>query len=194
MEKIYKPITIERRKPRILFDQDDVLFDFMGELIRRHNKHTGENRLVEECLTWDIEKYYGREIMDIIKAPGFFRDLPPKAKSLETFERMYLSGDYDIRIVTSVMSHGYSGKIESILKNMPYFDLKHFIACSDKGSVWGDYLIDDGLHNQKSFEGIGTGILFDMPHNRLCNDYVRVSTLEEAEKFIKMDWEARLCA
>lgn len=188
MEKIYSPIFIKRRKPRILIDQEDVLFDFLGELIRRYNKLTGQNRLVEECLSWDLEKYYGKEIMDIVRTPGFFRNLPPKAKSLETFKRMYLSGDYDIRIVTSVMPHAYSEKIESIIENMPYFDLNHYIACSDKGSVWGDFLIDDGVHNQKSFEGIGTGILFDMPHNQDSKNYIRVNSLDEAEAIIKNIW------
>lgn len=179
-----KPLIIERKKPRILFDQDDVLFDFVGEVIRRHNKKTGQNRNIDECLSWNMEKHYGKGIMDIVYEPDFFASLKPKEESIEVFKRMYLSGKYDIRIVTAAMPHGYMGKIESIKKHLPFFDLKHFIACSDKGSVWGDFLIDDAIHNLEAFSHTGEGILFDMPHNKSDEKFKRVCTLQDAEKYI----------
>lgn len=178
------PIIIHRKKPRILIDQDDVLFDFMGDLLIQHNIITGQKRTKEECRCWDIKKYYGENILEIAKTEGFFRNLTPKHESLESFKRMYLSGKYEIRIVSASMPHAYYEKIESIKEHMKYFDINHFIACSDKGSIWGDYLIDDAVHNLNSFSKIGEGILFDRPHNQMTNDYKRVFTLTEAEKYI----------
>lgn len=36
-----------QRKPRILFDMDDVLADLVGEIINRFNIRTSQNRSVE---------------------------------------------------------------------------------------------------------------------------------------------------
>lgn len=176
------PLQLETRLPRILFDQDDVLFDLLSSIVESVNKLKGTNFSVEDVTSWDMLDSLGPEAYDVLKRENYFAELKPKGNAVEVFRRMYEGGRYDCRIVTAAIPETVPGKVESLKRHMPFFNLDHFITCSDKSSVWGDVLIDDGICNLNSFRKIGGHcILFDMPHNRKSNDFIRVKDIEEAE-------------
>ena len=84
-------------------------------------------------------------------------------------------------IVTATNYQTCDTKIERILNLFPFLQWSQFIIAAKKQLVYGDYLIDDGVHN---FEGGHyKGILFDRPHNRLFDDktagLIRVHTWDE---------------
>lgn len=178
------------RKVRLLFDMDDVITDLCNSIIKKANKKFGMNYKLDDISCWDLEKLYGKGVLDIFFQEGFFLDLNPKEGSLEVFESIYKDSRYDTKIVTSVMPTPtcYCEKIEWIKKYMPYFNLKKdFITCSDKGSVWGDVLIDDRVENLEAFSkiGIGEAIVMDMPHNKNFENGIRVHNLKEAKDYIE---------
>lgn len=179
------PILLNTRKPRILFDQDDVLADFLGAVVEKLNKKYNKNYSIEQCTSWNLVKNFGKESIEIINEKGFFYNLKPKKDAIEVLKRMYTSGKYDIRIVTASMPNSYEEKLEWIKKYMPFFKEEHFISCKNKSSVWGDILIDDAEHNLIDFSKLGISIIYDMPHNRHVKGFKRVYDLKEAEDYIE---------
>ena len=185
-ENLITPIRLEKRLPRILIDQDNVLAELIPEVIKRFNKTYGVNRSHEECIEWDLTNIFGPEIEDIFFEEGLFRDLKPVDGALEVFERLYKSGKYDIYIVTASEPFAYGEKVQWLQKHLPFFPIKNLIACHRKDAVWGDILLDDGAHNIKAFDGIGEPIVFDRPNNRSLEGYKRVYDWYEFEDYINM--------
>lgn len=174
-----------QRKPRILFDMDDVLADFVGEIIRRFNIKTSQNRSVEECTSWYMENIFGQEIMNIIREDGLFEELNVKNDAVEVMQRLIKGGKYDIFIVTASTPEAYKEKMNWLKKFMPFFPQHRVIPCCEKSAIWGDLLIDDRLKNLYDYEKIGDCIVYDMPHNRKDNTFHRVYCLKDVEEYIE---------
>lgn len=185
-DSLIVPIRLEERLPRILIDQDDVLAMFVGGLVERYNERFGTNFTVNDCKEWNLENTFGERVWEIVNEKGFYRNLKPMPGALEVFERMYKSGRYDMFIVTASEPEAYVEKIQWIQHYMPYFDIdKYFIACKSKDAVWGDILLDDGMHNIEAFLGIGESIIFNRPHNQHLIGFKRVYDWYEFEQYIE---------
>lgn len=185
-QSLIVPIRLEDRLPRILVDQDDVLASFVGGLVKKFNERFGTNYTPQDCNQWNLEKVFGPRVWDIVHEKGFFRNLEPVPSAIEVFQRLYTSGRYDMFIVTASEPSAYVEKIEWLQHYMPFFSVdKHFIACKSKDAVWGDVLLDDGLHNIQAFIGIGESIIYDRPHNRHLKGFKRVHDWYEFEAYIE---------
>jgi 5'(3')-deoxyribonucleotidase len=183
-ENLIVPLRIDKRLPRILIDQDDVLAYCVKGIADMYNKLHGTNLTPEDCRAWDLTETFGPGIYDMLETPGLFRNLEPVKEGIEVFERLYMSGRYDIYIVTAAHPSAYAEKIEWVRKYLPFFPLKNFIACQSKDAVWGDILFDDGAHNIEAFDGIGEAIVLDRPHNRHLQGYKRLYSWYEFEEYI----------
>lgn len=180
------PIRLEDRLPRILVDQDDVLALFVDGLVKKFNKRFKTNYTPQDCNQWNLENVFGPEVWDIVHKKGFFRDLEPVPGAIEVFQRLYTSGRYDMFIVTASEPSAYMEKVEWLQHYMPFFSIdKHFIACKTKDAVWGDVLLDDGLHNIQAFIGIGESIIFNRPHNQHLIGFKRIYDWYEFEFYIE---------
>ncbi|NES53370.1 5'-3'-deoxyribonucleotidase, partial [Escherichia coli] len=62
----------------------------------------------------------------------------------------------------------------------PFIPHSNVVLCGNKNIIKADIMIDDGIHNLESFEGMK--ILFDAPHNRNENRFIRVMNWEEIER------------
>ena len=79
MKRITKKWDKERKRPVVLLDFDDVLFDFLGTVTKRYNEITGENLSVEDFKTWDLSETGDIHVfMNIIKNPNLWKDMPEK--------------------------------------------------------------------------------------------------------------------
>jgi 5'(3')-deoxyribonucleotidase len=183
-ENLIVPLRIDRRLPRILIDQDDVLAWCVKGIADTYNRLNGTSFTPEDCTSWDLAKIFGTDIDDILDTPGLYRNLEPVKEGLEVFERLYRSGRYDMYIVTASRPNSYVEKIEWLQEYLPFFPLKNFIACQAKDAVWGDILFDDGAHNIRAFDGIGEAIVLDRPHNRHLEGYKRLYSWYEFEEYI----------
>lgn len=185
-QKLIVPIRLEDRLPRILIDQDDVLTLFVDGLVKEFNKRFGTCYTSEDCNQWNLENIFGYKVRDIVNKKGFFRNLKPAAGAIEVFKRLYTSSRYDIFIVTASEPSAYIEKVEWLQYYMPFFSVdKHFIACKSKDAIWGDVLLDDGMHNIQAFEGIGESIVFNRPHNQHLIGFKRIYDWYEFESYIE---------
>ena len=180
------PIRLKDRLPRILVDQDDVLAAFVDGLVEKFNERFGTQFSSNDCRQWNLEKTFGKQVWDIVYKKGFFRSLKPVPGALETFKRLYTSDRYDMFIVTASEPEAYVEKVDWIKHYMPYFNIdKHFIACKSKDAVWGDILLDDGMHNIEAFYGIGESVVYNRPHNQHLVGYKRVYNWREFEDYVE---------
>ncbi len=190
---IKETYILGQRKPRILFDMDDVLADLVGEIINRFNIRTSQNRSVEECTSWYMENIFGREIMDILLEKNLFKELQVKNDAVEVMERLIESDRYDIFIVTACTPEAYKEKLDWLTEYMPFIPQHRVIPCCEKSAIWGDLLIDDRLKNLYDYEKIGDCVVYDMPHNRNDNKFHRVYCLKDVEIYIEnkfQEWES----
>lgn len=185
-QNLIVPIRLQDRLPRILVDQDDVLALFVHGVVQKFNARYGTNFTIEDCNQWNLENVFGPKVWDLVKEEGFFWNLEPVPGALEVFKRLYTSGRYDMYIVTASEPHAYVEKIQWLEYYMPFFSIdKHFISCKSKDAVWGDVLLDDGMHNIEAFHGIGESIVFDRPHNRHLIGFKRIYNWYEFEQYIE---------
>lgn len=189
MDKIF---TLRRKndKLKVLFDMDDVIADFMAHIIPILNKLYEKCYTVEDIKDWNLKSYYGDSVNNIFKTDGLFFDLEPKNDALKEFPKIYNNPKLDVWIVTACMSiPGYIEKLAWMDKFFPDFPMDRILPCKEKDTIWGDIIIDDGLHNLKVFELIGEPIVYDMPHNRIDIDnnpvtYKRVSSMREVRAYL----------
>lgn len=182
---IINPVRKGYRKPRLLFDMDDILALFVPELLKRFNAAHGTNHKVEDCVSWYLTELFGEDILDFSKQENFYESLEPVPGAIETFKRLYESEKYEMYIVSAGEAFSCVGKIAWLQKYMPFFPLDNFILTKSKDAVWGDLLFDDGPHNAEKFKDIGLPVVFDMPYNRHLTNYLRVYSWEEFERLVE---------
>ncbi len=174
------------KKITLLIDQDDVLADYMSAVVTAYNTKYHTDIKEEACISWDLYGVFGKEIDTVMHEPELFRNLKPVPYALEIFERLYMSGLFDLYIVTAANPRTVEAKYEWIEKYLPYLPKNHIIVCSSKFMIKGDYLLDDGMHNIEDFvKAGGRAVVFNKPHNmHTTHNYPRVSNWLEFESLI----------
>lgn len=187
---IYQNWDTRYKRPRVLFDMDDCINNFMGYLIEKHNERYGTNIKVTDVKKWDVDSVlpHGHEIF---MEAGFFENIPVKNNSVASLKRMIKSTKYDIYIITACNSNReLEEKYIWFDKYLPDFNKDRIIKCKEKELIRGDVLIDDKVDNLDKCSPFMHCILFDMPSNKDCNEYPRVKNLKEVEKILeKMFYE-----
>lgn len=183
---IRKVKTLQKHKPVLLIDQDDVLAEYIKGVVENFNEKYNTNYTTDDCVCWDLVSVFGEDILTIMHEPELFRNLKPVEEAIETFKRLYESNLFEMYIVTAAHPSSVEAKYEWIKQYMPFFPQNHIIISSVKYMIKGDYLLDDGMHNIVAFkEAGGTSIIFDRPHNQKeCSSYPRVKSWREFEKWI----------
>ncbi|HEY9774245.1 MAG TPA: hypothetical protein V6C81_10640 [Planktothrix sp.] len=161
---------------RIAVDMDEVIADALGEHISRYNREFNA----------ELEKahFMGKHFRDAIPAEhreaafrlvhtrDFFANLEVMPGAQEVLRN--LSSEHEVFITTAAMEVplSFEAKYQWLLTHFPFLPPMNFVFCGDKSIIRADYLIDDNARHFKTF--IGTGILFDAPHNRDVRGYQRV--------------------
>lgn len=172
--------TRKKVKPRILFDMDDVLVEYIESVIEDYNKDFGTNYTIKDCTEWELKKIFGDKILYYLNTEGRFRYLDIKKNADKVMKEIIDTNRYDVFIVTACKPSAFEEKVEWLKEFMPFFDTRRIIPAIEKTAVWGDILIDDKIENLEQFEElIGKGIVFDMPHNQHSNQFERIYNLEE---------------
>ena len=177
---------MSQQKVTLLIDQDDVLAEYIGAVTEAFNKKYHTHFKKEDCVKWDLYSVFGDKIETVMHEPKLFRNLEPTKNAIETFKRLYESGLFDMYIVSAAHPKVVEAKLEWIKQHLPFFPTKHFIVCSCKSRIRGDYLLDDGMHNIEEFEAAGgKGVVFERPHNKYeRKNYVSVADWLEFERYI----------
>lgn len=170
-------------KKVIAIDLDDVLADLVESWVEVVNKNEDENVKPCDIKCWDIKKYFkcNKKVFTYLTY-GFFRNLPVKKDSQEVVEK--LSEIHDVYIVTSATKtpESLKAKVEWLSEHFPFISADKIVLCGNKSIIKADIMIDDGVHNLKTFSG--KKILFDAPHNRSCAEFTRVRNWSEIKNIL----------
>lgn len=149
MKRITKKWDKERKRPVVLLDFDDVLFDFLGTVTKRYNEITGENLSVEDFKTWDLSETGDIHVfMSIIKDPNLWKDMPEKDDAMEIVQRLINDGRWNVLIRTACTTlEEYVVKVDLIEEKIPGFDTAKILNIVDKHLVRGDVIVDDKVEN-----------------------------------------------
>lgn len=178
-------------KPRILFDLDDTLTDFLEELVNRYNIKYGTNFTKDHCYKWELNEIFENNILELIDEEDFFEKVKPKPQAVEYMKKWIESGKYDIFVVTSCLKpENYVKKVKWFEQHMPFFPKGRIIPLTEKSAIWGDVLVDDRPKNLESWRENSLGdykfcLLFDAPHNKGCEDFVRVNNYSHLDNIFK---------
>ncbi|HSG45878.1 MAG TPA: hypothetical protein VLA72_22285 [Anaerolineales bacterium] len=154
---------------------DGVIADFDGEFLKRWRECYPDKFFVplEERTTFYVRRQYPDElkslVTEIVREPGFFRDMMPVAGGKEALSEMEDMG-LEVYICTSPLS-AYKN---CVLEKFEWVDrvlgsdwVNRIILTKDKTLVKADYIIDDkpeitGVESTPSWEHI----IYDRPYNR----------------------------
>ncbi|MCV3201413.1 5' nucleotidase, NT5C type [Bacillus velezensis] len=168
-------------KKVIAIDMDQVLADLLSEWVAYINAYDDPSLKEEDILCWDISKYSNTQ-NNVYRHLDYelFRNLDVIEGSQRVVEE--LTKKYEVYVVTTATNHPESlkAKLEWLTENFPFIPHSNVVLCGNKNIIKADIMIDDGIHNLETFAGMK--ILFDAPHNRNDNRFIRVMNWEEVER------------
>lgn len=186
----------------ILLDMDDVLAKFDQHLLDLYNAKYSDNLSPEDMHDWDMSKYVKKEcgqgIYDLMRTPGFFRQLEVKDHAVEVVTRL-IEKKFNILIVSDApKGYGHDDYKKNHIHANPADDKRDWLAAhfpmipqsniflgSQKFYIRGDVLIDDKPDTFLKFQQLGLEcFLMDRPYNRHIQTEKRVKNLLEAEEMI----------
>jgi 5'-nucleotidase len=166
---------------RIIIDMDEVIADPMGEMIRWYNEQYGvmadKGKMIGSWVKGFPDEHHPL-IMERLKAPGFFRDLPVIEDSVDVLRR--LNERYEVFIVSAAMEfpNSLKDKYDWLMEHFPFFTWKQIAFTGSKDLVSGDFMIDDHVKNLKGFRG--KPYLYTAAHNLTVSGYDRIDNWKEA--------------
>ncbi len=169
----------------VLCDMDGIVANLDSKWYPDICRIYGDNFTAEDVKHWDLEKTAvkaGMRIYDILREPGYYRDLPVLPGAREAVHELVhtkVNGEkaFDVYFVTSaiVSPHAPHDKMEWVNEHFPFLGegrsgaARKVITAYHKELIKGDVLIDDGPHNikrtQEAWPDTKT-VVIDYPYNR----------------------------
>lgn len=174
-------------RKKIAIDQDQVLADFLQELVYRYNNDYSDNLTPESFTDWNlvraVKSECGLKIFEYLEDGKFFANLPVINDSQEIVYE--LNRMFEIFIVTSPWNkYSVVYKFEWLEKHFPFLNSRNFVFTQNKSIISPDYFIDD---RALDFDGVsGNKLLFDAAHNRTETGYYRVHDWKEIGDIFKV--------
>ena len=168
---------------RICVDMDEVMADALGEHLSRYNQHFNEQITVEDLhgkWLWEVVSSDRHEVLEAtLRSEDFFEALAVMPESQRVLGRLQMN--YEVFIATAAMEvpSSFHQKYRWLAKHFPFIPASHIVYCGDKSILRADYLIDDNPRQLQRF--LGTGILYDAPHNAAVTGFRRVKSWLEIE-------------
>lgn len=185
------------QKKKLIIDFDDTLVESI--FLQR------VNRFLKTKYTFDdFDNYYIDDIIPVDKRKEFFdsfcdtnpyldvnfvRGAQQAIKKLNEVYDIYICSGCVINNMPSKSAQIFAYKYDFLIKNFPFLSPKKFIFTNSKEIIKADIMIDDYLHNLKTFDG--QKLLFTSYHNKNFTkqeldklDVMRVNDWEEICKML----------
>jgi len=187
MKRITKKWSTEGKRPVVLLDYDDVLFDFLGEILVEYNKRMNSQLKINDIKSWDLSEVGDIHVfMDIIRDATLWSRMKEKNNAMRIVQRLINDGRWTVLICTACTTlEEYVAKVKIIEEKLPGFDTSKIISCTDKHLIRGDVLVDDKIENLDKCAPYMECILMDMPHNKTCDKYKRITNLNRLPKILE---------
>lgn len=132
----------------ILCDMDGIVVNLHKKWYDTYNERYGDDLTQDKVVEWDTHKFakHGTLVYEVLKEPGFFREVDPIPGALEALAKFKEVG-HRVVLVTAATRYGATDKLLWLEKYAPWFDQKQVLIGYPKELVKGDVLIDDGPHN-----------------------------------------------
>ncbi|MGL5977950.1 MAG: 5' nucleotidase, NT5C type [Erysipelotrichaceae bacterium] len=170
----------KNNRPRLLFDMDDVITNFLGSVVDIYNMRKGTQYTIHEVRSWDLNGPFDADIFDIFREEGFFLQLEEKNNATGVLKSLIDSSRYDVYIITACnTATELMEKVQWMEKVLPSFNQSRIIACKEKHIIRGDMIIDDKVENLEACAPFMECILYDMPHNQDCEQFTRIHNLNQ---------------
>jgi 5'-nucleotidase len=138
----------------MLIDMDGVVADFYGHFLSIWREKYPDRVYVkpEDVTAFYLETLYPEEykqdILDILRAPGFFANLPPMPGAIEALKKIREEDKFDTLLCStpdsdSVNHNCSSEKMRWVERHLGNEWVKDVILTHDKTLVYGDFLLDD---------------------------------------------------
>jgi 5'(3')-deoxyribonucleotidase len=171
----------------IAFDVDGVLADLCTAWLNKYNKDYKDTLTPYDITEWDTAKFVkpecGNKIFEYL-VPKLWKSVKPIDGGIECVQ-FARKNDYRVIFVTSVYKE--AGAKYDWLMEHSFFDgiakpKMDYYEGSDKSLICADMLVDDGLHNLKTFKGFP--LVFDQPWNRPTVGYERAVGFDDVTRYI----------
>lgn len=181
---------------RIIVDMDEVLAQFVKEVLKRWNDEADTNFVRDDINMWQMEKTLGansfEKITEWMTEPGFFENLEPFPGAIDGFNT--LRKKHDVVIATSLaggLENGFDSKRRWVAKHFPDFSMKNFICTSRKDLLTADILIDDAAHFLDAWRAAGNdrAIIMHAKWNKDVKHFPRALNWGQVLNIINF-WEA----
>ena len=159
------------RKMTILCDADDTIQELTKHWISELNRKYNYNVKKENIKSWDITKSYptlsAEKVLEPLYRNEFWKRTTPIAGSACFLNKLQQDG-HRLLIVTASNPETFDAKTEKLIELFPFLKKEQIIREEYKQSVYGDILIDDGVHNLLG--GSYRKFLFSQPCNMNFNE------------------------
>ncbi len=155
-------------------DIDGVLCDFIGPLLKRHNREYGTNHSICE-----IDHFHKITELGISFGLWDFQHVEVMPGAKEILE--VLNQEHELYIVTARPTYTAHITHDWLYCHFPFLTEQQLIMCHNKQLINVDCMVDDGIHNLEGFPYV---VVYNQPWNKnasfwRANDWVDVYNLVE---------------
>lgn len=149
----------------VMIDLDDVVWDFVGNLIEKYNMKYDDSIEKSDINDWKISKFLKPECENIFKefvCEDFFKELTIDG-DIKTC--LTLIDDYaDLYFVTAGHSKTIPYRAKALKGQLKWFRDVQLVKLTDKSKFYCDYSVDDNIDN--CFNSKGQAYLVTQPWNK----------------------------
>ena len=180
-------------KYRIGIDLDDTLWDLLTPWLAKFRELTGYEIYPNDIKSWDIANYVPQEFKEtlfniMLDYPDIWNNVQPKLYAQQVLNSLLNTSDLEVFIVTATDYRVASKKFKRMFELFPELTKENLIITRRKDLINVDLMVDD---NPNNLNGNFIGILFDAPHNRNIDKYLRVKSWMNVDELINNIQEKR---
>lgn len=158
----------------IIVDCDDVLYRCNLESVSKLNQEIGSSYSIEDITHWGMMKNPLDQRIKYFSDPDFVSNIPLYLGAKEFISALC---EYaDVVLASCINKECMEVREKSLKMNFP--QIKDIYLGDTKKHIYGDILLDDGLHNL-SESPCKHLVVFDQPWNRNNSDFERVHNYSE---------------
>jgi len=150
----------------IAVDVDGTIAALHDVWYYRYNNDYNDNLSTEKVTDWDLHKFVkpecGKKIYDYLKDPSLYDKVEPIETAYEVIQDLELDG-HRVIYPTTTPIEASGAKYRWLKKHGFLHSDNDYIEISDKSLLNAEFLVDDAIHNIKSFKNLG--IIYRQPWN-----------------------------
>lgn len=140
---------------RIIIDLDGICADIHRPWHAWLEREHGFKMTLADQHSFDMERVVPPRLLahvyKVLEQPGFFRNLPPIAGSLEGVRALFSAG-HEIFIVTAAEAPiSYKEKVEWVREHLPFITKRRLVMMHEKQLIEAAVFIDDNPKNAKAY-------------------------------------------